>query len=84
MVCVRGSRPPFIQPMMQTTTDQHGPSFDPRSVGLTVDNLIFFPTPPSLLKSDLRVKIYARFSEVLSGRHDQRLQSTDRRLTYGP
>ncbi|WMV55520.1 hypothetical protein MTR67_048905 [Solanum verrucosum] len=25
------------QPLTQTTVDQHGPSFDPRSVGLTVD-----------------------------------------------
>ncbi|WMV09612.1 hypothetical protein MTR67_002997 [Solanum verrucosum] len=25
------------QPLIQTTVDQHGPSFDPRSVGLTVD-----------------------------------------------
>ncbi|WMV23242.1 hypothetical protein MTR67_016627 [Solanum verrucosum] len=28
---------PFTQPLIQTTIDQHEPSFDPRSVGLTVD-----------------------------------------------
>ncbi|WMV36942.1 hypothetical protein MTR67_030327 [Solanum verrucosum] len=27
------------QPLTQTTVDQHGPSFDPRSVGLTVDEV---------------------------------------------
>ncbi|WMV41283.1 hypothetical protein MTR67_034668 [Solanum verrucosum] len=27
----------FTQPLTQTTVDQHGPSIDPRSVGLTVD-----------------------------------------------
>ncbi|WMV25268.1 hypothetical protein MTR67_018653 [Solanum verrucosum] len=27
----------FTQPLTRTTVDQHGPSFDPRSVGLTVD-----------------------------------------------
>ncbi|WMV32335.1 hypothetical protein MTR67_025720 [Solanum verrucosum] len=27
----------LTQPLTQTTVDQHGPSFDPRSVGLTVD-----------------------------------------------
>ncbi|WMV07871.1 hypothetical protein MTR67_001256 [Solanum verrucosum] len=27
---------PFTQPLMQTTADQHGPSFNLRSVGLTV------------------------------------------------
>ncbi|WMV54765.1 hypothetical protein MTR67_048150 [Solanum verrucosum] len=27
----------FTQLQSQTTVDQHGPSFDPRSVGLTVD-----------------------------------------------
>ncbi|WMV26396.1 hypothetical protein MTR67_019781 [Solanum verrucosum] len=27
----------FTQPLTQTTIDQHGPSIDPRSVGLTVD-----------------------------------------------
>uniref|UniRef100_M1AAX3 Uncharacterized protein n=1 Tax=Solanum tuberosum TaxID=4113 RepID=M1AAX3_SOLTU len=77
---------PFTQPLTQMTADQHGSSFDPRSVGLTVgeDNLILFPTPPSLLKSDLRVKGYVHFSEALLGRLDLRLQPTDRRLTYGP
>ncbi|WMV27241.1 hypothetical protein MTR67_020626 [Solanum verrucosum] len=30
----------FYQPLTQTTVDQHGPSFDPRSVGLTVDRRI--------------------------------------------
>ncbi|WMV49652.1 hypothetical protein MTR67_043037 [Solanum verrucosum] len=37
---VRGLCPwieaPFTQPLTQTTANQHGPSFDPRSVGLTV------------------------------------------------
>ncbi|WMV13377.1 hypothetical protein MTR67_006762 [Solanum verrucosum] len=27
------------QPLTQTTVDQHGPSFDPRSIGLTVDEV---------------------------------------------
>ncbi|WMV33738.1 hypothetical protein MTR67_027123 [Solanum verrucosum] len=27
----------LTQPLTQTTVDQHGPSFDPRSIGLTVD-----------------------------------------------
>ncbi|WMV07473.1 hypothetical protein MTR67_000858 [Solanum verrucosum] len=27
----------LTQPLTQTTVDQHGPSFDPRSVGMTVD-----------------------------------------------
>ncbi|WMV38061.1 hypothetical protein MTR67_031446 [Solanum verrucosum] len=27
------------QPLTQTTVDQHRPSFDPRSVGLTVDEV---------------------------------------------
>ncbi|WMV22878.1 hypothetical protein MTR67_016263 [Solanum verrucosum] len=27
----------FTQPLTRTTVDHHGPSFDPRSVGLTVD-----------------------------------------------
>ena len=111
---------PKAQLQSQTTIDQHGPSFDPRSVGLTVnegqqsvrwnllmgqlqmvitfskkgivcpmtygmiDNWIIFPTPPSLLNSDLRVKSYARFSEALSGRLDLRTQSTDHRLIDGP
>ncbi|WMV51479.1 hypothetical protein MTR67_044864 [Solanum verrucosum] len=26
----------LTQPLTQTTVDQHGPSFDPRSVGLTI------------------------------------------------
>ncbi|WMV29304.1 hypothetical protein MTR67_022689 [Solanum verrucosum] len=33
---VRGQDFPY-QPLTQTTVDQHGPSFNPRSVGLTVD-----------------------------------------------
>ncbi|WMV43257.1 hypothetical protein MTR67_036642 [Solanum verrucosum] len=27
----------FTQPLTRTMIDQHGPSFDPRSIGLTVD-----------------------------------------------
>ncbi|WMV51420.1 hypothetical protein MTR67_044805 [Solanum verrucosum] len=27
----------FTQPLMQTTTNQHRQSFDPRSIGLTID-----------------------------------------------
>ena len=48
------------------------------------DNWILFPTPPSLLKSKLEVRSYARFSEALSGRLDLRTQSTVRRLIDGP
>uniref|UniRef100_M1DZY4 Uncharacterized protein n=1 Tax=Solanum tuberosum TaxID=4113 RepID=M1DZY4_SOLTU len=40
---VRGLSPwietSFTQPLTQTTVDQHGPSIDPRSVGLTVQVL---------------------------------------------
>lgn len=39
-----------------------------------IDNWIIFQTPPSLLKSDLLVKIYARFSKALSKKN----------ITYDP
>ncbi|WMV58307.1 hypothetical protein MTR67_051692, partial [Solanum verrucosum] len=32
----------LTQPLTQTTVDQHGPSFDPRSVGLAVDEVICY------------------------------------------
>ncbi|WMV23964.1 hypothetical protein MTR67_017349 [Solanum verrucosum] len=35
----------FTQPLTRTTVDQHGPSFDPRSVGLTVDRRLVIINP---------------------------------------
>ncbi|WMV55075.1 hypothetical protein MTR67_048460 [Solanum verrucosum] len=39
----------FTQPLTRTTVDQHGPSLDPRSVGLTVDRRFRFSVSRSRL-----------------------------------
>ncbi|WMV29225.1 hypothetical protein MTR67_022610 [Solanum verrucosum] len=65
---------PKAQLQSQTTVDQHGPSFDPRSVGLTVDRRFRFSASRSRLD---RFPIFSSAESVVPLVPDQEVSNAE-------